>query len=62
MSPFLIPLAVFAMVVVIVAITQLAGIRDKELEVHERLHMDELEHQRKMQELESELQRIKQGT
>ncbi|MGD0225775.1 MAG: hypothetical protein ABSF71_25880 [Terriglobia bacterium] len=62
MSPFLVPLAVFAMVVVIVAITQLAGIRDKELEVHEKLHMDELEHQRKMQELESELQRIKQGT
>jgi hypothetical protein len=62
MSPFVIPLAVFAMVVVIVAITQLAGIRDKELEVHEKLHMDELEHQRKMQELESELQRIKQGT
>ena len=62
MSPFLIPLAVFAMVVVIVAITHLAGIRDKELEVHERLHMDELEHQRKMQELESELQRIKQGS
>ena len=61
MSPFLVPLAVFAMVVVIVAITQLAGIRDKELEVHEKLHMDELEHQRKMQELELELERIKQG-
>ena len=62
MSPFMVPLAVFAMVVVIVAITQLAGVRDKELEVHEKLHMDELEHQRKMRELESELQRIKQGT
>ena len=61
MSPFMVPLAVFAMVVVIVAITQLAGVRDKELEVHEKLHMDELEHQRKMRELESELQRIKQG-
>jgi hypothetical protein len=62
MSPFLIPLAVFAMVVVIVAITQLAGIRDRELDVHQKLHMDELEHQRKMQELESELQRIRQGS
>ena len=62
MSPFLIPLAVFAMVVLIVAITQLANIRDKEMEVHQKLHLQEMEHQRKMRELELELERIKQGT
>ena len=38
MSPFLIPLAVFAMVVLIVAITHVARIRDKEMEVHQKLH------------------------
>ncbi|MGD1105249.1 MAG: hypothetical protein ABSA59_24655 [Terriglobia bacterium] len=61
MSPFLVPLAVFAMVVLIVAITHVAKIRNLEIEVHQKLHMKELEHQRKMQELELELERIKQG-
>ena len=62
MSPFLIPLAVFAMVVLIVAITQIATLRGKEMEVHQRLHLEEMDHQRKMRELELELERIKQGT
>ena len=62
MSPSLIPLGVFAMVVLIVAIAQTARIRDKELDVHQKLHLEEMEHQRKMRELELELQRIKQGT
>jgi hypothetical protein len=61
MSPFVIPLGVFAMVVLIVAITQIVKIRDKEMEVHRKLHLDEMEHQRKMRELELELERIKQG-
>ncbi|MGO8787650.1 MAG: hypothetical protein ACLQVL_09745 [Terriglobia bacterium] len=61
MSPFVVPLAVFAMVVLIVAITHLAKIRDTEIEVHQKLHVAEMEHQRKMRELELELQRIKQG-
>jgi len=60
-SPFIIPLAAFAMVVLIVAITQLAKIRDKEMEAQQKLHLEQLEHQRKMQELELELPRIKQG-
>lgn len=60
-SPFIIPLALFAMVVLIVAITQLVKIRDKEMEVHQNLHFEELEHRRKMQELEMELARIKEG-
>lgn len=60
-SPLIIPLAAFAMVVLIVAITQLVKIRDKEMEAHRRLHVEELEHQRKMKELDLELERIKQG-
>ena len=61
MSPFVIPLGVFAMVVLIVAITQIVRIRDKELEVHQKLHLEEMEHQRKMRELELDLERIKLG-
>lgn len=61
MSPFLIPLGIFAMVVLIVGISHTARIRDKEMQVHQRLHLEEMEHRRKMQELELELERIKQG-
>lgn len=60
-SPFLIPLAVFGMVVVIVAITQMARLRDKEIQVQQQLHAAQLEHQRKMQELQAELERVRQG-
>lgn len=59
-SPFIIPLAVFAIVVLIVAIGNLTKIRDKELEVHQKLHAEQLEHQRKMKEIELELERIRQ--
>jgi hypothetical protein len=54
-----IPLAVFALVVLIVAITSVAKLRDKEMEVHQRLYTEELEHRRKMKELALELQRVK---
>jgi len=60
-SPLIIPLGVFAMVVLIVAITKMAKIRDREIEVHQRLHLEQLEHQRKMKELELDLERVKQG-
>jgi len=62
MSPFIIPLAVFAMVVVIVAIAQFTALREKEMEFHQKLHFEEMEHQRKMRELELTLERMKQGT
>ena len=58
-SPFVIPLAIFAMVVIIVAIVKLAKIRDQEMEVRQRLHIEELEHRRKMQALQVELERVK---
>jgi hypothetical protein len=60
-SPFIIPLACFVMVVLIVAITQLVKIRDKEMQIQQKLHLEQLEHQRKMQELELELQQLKLG-
>ncbi len=58
-SPLIIPLAVFAMVALIVGIVKMAKIRDRELEVQQRLHLEQLEHQRKMKELEEELARVK---
>jgi hypothetical protein len=58
-SPAIIPLGIFAMVVLIVAITQMVRIRDMEMDVHQRLHQEELEHQRKMRELDLELERLK---
>jgi hypothetical protein len=62
MSPFLIPLSVFVMVVLIVAITHLDKVRSLEIEAHQNLHLQEIEHQRKMQELVLKLERIKEGT
>jgi hypothetical protein len=61
MSPFIVPLAVFAMVVLIVAITQIVKIREKEMEVQQKLYIEEMEHQRRMRELDLELERTKQG-
>ena len=58
-SPFIIPLAIFALAVIIVAIVKLAKLRDQEMEVRRRLHLEQLEHQRKMQELQLELERVK---
>jgi len=58
-SSFIIPLAGFAMVAVIVAIVQLVKIRDLEIETHQRLSLEQMEHQRKMRELERELEKVK---
>jgi hypothetical protein len=57
-----VPLAVFAVVVLIVAITSMTKLRDREMQVHQRLYMEELDHQRKMKELSLELERVKHGT
>lgn len=59
-SPFVIPLAVFAMVVLIVGIVSLVKVRSKELDVHQRLHEAEMKHAREMQELDMDLERTKQ--
>ena len=60
-SPFIIPLAVFALVVIIVAIVELAEIREREIKAHQHLRLAEMEHQRKMRELGLELEQAKQG-
>jgi hypothetical protein len=60
-SPVIIPLAAFAVVVVIVAIVHLMKVRDLEIDTHQRLRIEEMEHQRKMRELDLELQQVKQG-
>jgi len=54
-----VPLAVFAVVVLAVAIAALTKLRDTEMQVHQRLYMEELEHQRRMKELTLELERVK---
>lgn len=61
-SPFIVPLAAFAVAAIIVAITQLAKIRDLEIEVRRKLHFEEMEHQRKMKGLNEELERLKLGS
>ncbi|MBZ5515109.1 MAG: hypothetical protein LAN62_09775 [Acidobacteriia bacterium] len=58
-SPFVIPLAIFALVVILVALVKVAKVRDQEMEVQRRLHLEELEHRRKMQALQVELERVK---
>jgi len=60
-SPIIIPLAAFALVVVIVAIVNLMKIRDLEIDSYQRLRSEEMEHQRKMRELDLELERVKRG-
>ena len=55
-----VPLAAFAVVVLVVAISSMTKLREKEMETHQRLYMEELEHQRKMKELTLELERVKQ--
>jgi hypothetical protein len=57
-NPYLIPLGAFAMVVLIVAIAHLSKTREKELVAHQELRIREMEHERKMKELEIEKARI----
>jgi hypothetical protein len=59
LTPFVIPLAAFLFVVIIVCLTSTVKLRDKEMEIQQRLHLEELDHRSKMQELESRLQEVK---
>jgi len=60
-SPLIIPLAGFALVVIIVAIVHLMKVRELELDAHQRLRIEEMEHRRKMRELDLELQQVSKG-
>jgi hypothetical protein len=57
-SPFIVPLGVFLMVVLIVAIVSFKSMREKELEAHYKLRYEEMEHDRKMKQMEVEKARI----
>jgi hypothetical protein len=59
LSPFIIPLGAFVMVVCIVFITASHKSRDKELDFE--LRQREMEHARKMKEMELELARLQAG-
>jgi len=60
-SPLIIPLAGFALVVIIVAIVHLMKVRELELDAHQRLRIEEMEHRRKMRELDLELEQVSKG-
>jgi len=53
-NPVIIPLAAFTMVILIVAIVSFAKMREKELAAHQELRLREMEHERRMKELEIE--------
>jgi hypothetical protein len=57
-SPFAVPLGAFVMVVIIVAIGSMKKMREKELEAHQQLRTQEMEHERKLTELELEKAKI----
>jgi hypothetical protein len=60
-TPLLVPLGAFVTVVLIVAIVTLTKLRDKEMDIRQGLHLEELEHRRKMKELEDQLERVRQS-
>ena len=57
-SGLLVPLGVFAMVVLIVAITSMSKTREKELTAHQQLRQLEMEHERKMKEMDLEKAKV----
>lgn len=58
LSPFMIPLGAFLMVVLIVAITSMTRMREKELAAHQQLRTQEMEHEQKMKGLDLEKAKI----
>lgn len=60
-GPFLIPLAFFAGACVIVAITSASRISDKENRIATALRIEEIDHQRRMAELQQQLESIRKG-
>lgn len=57
-NPLFIPLGAFLMVVIIVAIVHFGKMREKELQAHQELRLHEMEHERKLKEMEIEKARI----
>jgi hypothetical protein len=62
MSPGLVvPLALFGLVVLVVALQCVVRIHNQEEEVRQKLLAEEMAHRQVMQELDLKLQRIRQG-
>ena len=53
-SPLAIPLGAFVMIVLLVAIGTMKKMRERELETHQLLRTQEMEHERKLKEMEIE--------
>ena len=53
-NPLVVPLGAFLMVIIIVAISQFAKMREKELAAHQELRQREMEHEREMKKMEIE--------
>ena len=58
----LLPLSVVAICIGIVAINAVRRVRERQLQYHQDLRIREMEHQRKMKELEVELEKAKRTT
>ena len=57
-NPFIIPLAAFVMVIIIVAVGSFKKMRDKELEAHLALRQREMDHERQLKQMEIEKAKI----
>jgi hypothetical protein len=57
-NPFIVPLGSFVMVVLIVGLLTMRKMREKELAAHQELRLREMEHERRMKELEIEKARL----
>ena len=55
-----VPLAAFAGVVLLVALTSFAGLHDREMQIRENLGRAEIDHRARMTELDRELARLRQ--
>ncbi|MGH9468795.1 MAG: hypothetical protein ACRD1N_00465 [Terriglobia bacterium] len=53
-----VPIALFAMIVAIVAIGSISKTRERELQAHHELRLREMEHERRLKELEIEKSKI----
>lgn len=54
----LVPLGAFVMVIIIVAINSMRKMRERELQAHQDLRVREMEHERRIKELEIEKAKI----
>jgi len=57
-SGLIVPLGAFLMVIFIVAITSMRKMRERELQAHQELRIREMEHERKLKEMEIDKARL----